>query len=148
MCLKLSLSALFPSSRASDWRTCSSTTTTWSMGKGADNCGEVCGLTVSCLSSCQQPTTDISWVKSAFPWQQIWSSSLVALWSVRAPGGLALLWGWRLRQCVVVSAALLLWFLWWVHALPCFRHGSFLVCRASVQSRNTSYTKHFTLPLA
>ena len=39
--------------------------------------------------------------------------------------------GWRLRRCVVVSAALLLWFLWWVHALPCFRHRSLLVCRAN-----------------
>ena len=52
MCLKLSLSATPPSSKASDWRTCStlflsSTTTTTSFGKGAENCGEVCGVTAS-----------------------------------------------------------------------------------------------------
>jgi len=49
------------------------------------------------------------------------------------------------EQCGVVEAALLLWCLWWVHALPCNSHGSFLVCRASVIS---CFISHLTLPLS
>ena len=45
----------------------------------------------------------------------------------------------------MVEAALLLWCLWWVHALPCNSHGSFLVCRASVIS---CFISHLTLPLS
>ena len=101
-------------------RTCSklfssSTTTMWSLVKGADNCGEVCGLPVSCR------TSDISWVKSAFPCQLIWSYSLVALWSVLVPGGLPCSGG---GVCGGV---------WWSQLLFCCgSSGGFMLCLASV----------------